>query len=140
MRERDRERGVPRFNEFRRQYGLRQLTSFDDFIDPRLAPGSPERADQVRLVGILREIYGQHRCDASKIITEAQVNADGTRINDCLGQPHGSLVDNVEDVAKVGQKIEVEIREIDARGKISLAVIEDEAESADDSSEDSAAE
>src|SRR4029079_4198521 len=25
---RDRERGVPRFNEFRRQYGLRQLTSF----------------------------------------------------------------------------------------------------------------
>jgi hypothetical protein len=24
---RDRERGVPRFNEFRRQYGLRQLTS-----------------------------------------------------------------------------------------------------------------
>ena len=30
---RDREHGVPRFNEFRRQYGLRQLTSFDDFID-----------------------------------------------------------------------------------------------------------
>ena len=98
---RDRERGVPRFNEFRRQYGLRQLTSFDDFIDRRLAPGSPERADQMRLVGILREIYGQHRCDASKIITEAQVNADGTRINDCLGQPHGSLVDNVEDVDTV---------------------------------------
>jgi polyribonucleotide nucleotidyltransferase len=41
----------------------------------------------------------------------------------------GKRVDNVEDVAKVGQKIEVEIREIDARGKISLAVIEDEAES-----------
>ena len=38
----------------------------------------------------------------------------------------GRRVDNVEDVAKVGQKIEVEIREIDARGKISLAVIEDE--------------
>ncbi|WP_151904852.1 polyribonucleotide nucleotidyltransferase [Brachybacterium ginsengisoli] len=43
----------------------------------------------------------------------------------------GKRVDNVEDVAKVGQKIEVEIREIDARGKISLAVIEDEAESDD---------
>jgi polyribonucleotide nucleotidyltransferase len=41
----------------------------------------------------------------------------------------GKRVENVEDVAKVGQKIEVEIREIDARGKISLAVIEDEAES-----------
>ena len=33
---RDREHGVPRFNEFRRQYGLRQLTSFDDFIDKSL--------------------------------------------------------------------------------------------------------
>ena len=43
----------------------------------------------------------------------------------------GKRVDNVEDVAKVGQKIEVEIREIDARGKISLGVIEDEAESTD---------
>jgi polyribonucleotide nucleotidyltransferase len=41
----------------------------------------------------------------------------------------GKRVENVEDVAKVGQKIEVEIREIDNRGKISLAVIEDEAES-----------
>jgi len=38
----------------------------------------------------------------------------------------GKRVDNVEDVAKVGQKIEVEIREIDNRGKISLAVLEDE--------------
>ena len=47
---RDRERGVPRFNEFRRQYGLRQLTSFDDFIDQRLPSDSPERADQVELV------------------------------------------------------------------------------------------
>src|SRR5262249_55937148 len=28
---RDRERGVPRFNEFRRQYGLKSLASFDDF-------------------------------------------------------------------------------------------------------------
>ena len=34
---RDRERGIPRYNEYRRQYGLKQLTSFDDFIDPRLA-------------------------------------------------------------------------------------------------------
>ena len=41
----------------------------------------------------------------------------------------GKRVENVEDVAKVGQKIEVEIREIDARGKISLAAIEDEDES-----------
>ena len=98
---RDRERGVPRFNEFRRQYGLRQLASFDDFVDTRLAKGSPERAEQERLIAVLREIYGQHRCDAAKVITEAQVNADGTKINDCLGHPDGSLVDNVEDVDTV---------------------------------------
>ena len=98
---RDRERGVPRFNEFRRQYGLRQLTRFDDFVDTRLAKGSPERLEQERLVGLLRQVYGQHRCDASKVITDAQVNADGSRITDCLGHPDGSLVDNVEDVDTV---------------------------------------
>ena len=48
---RDRERGVPRFNEFRRQYGLKQLRSFDDFIDHRLEKGSPERMEQERLMG-----------------------------------------------------------------------------------------
>lgn len=95
---RDRERGVPRFNEFRRQYGLKQLTSFDDFIDPRLAKDSPERAEQQKLIGILRDVYGQHRCDASKVITAAQVNDDGTAINDCLGHANGSMVDNIEDV------------------------------------------
>jgi len=98
---RDRERGVPRFNEFRRQYGLRQLKSYDDFVDQRLPKGSPERAEQERIVGILREVYGQHRCDATKIITSAQVNADGSPINDCLGHPNGTMVDNVEDVDTV---------------------------------------
>jgi hypothetical protein len=95
---RDRERGVPRFNEFRRQYGLRQLTRFDDFIDQHLAANAPERAEQARLIGVMREIYGQHRCDASKVITTAQRYLDGSPINDCLGQPDGSLVDNIEDV------------------------------------------
>jgi Animal haem peroxidase len=98
---RDREHGVPRFNEFRRQYGLRQLTSFDDFIDQRLPVDAPAQAQQKRAVATLREIYGQHRCDASKVITAAQRNADGTRINDCLGHPDGSLVDNIEDVDTV---------------------------------------
>ncbi len=98
---RDREHGVPRFNEFRRQYGLTQLTSFDDFIDKRLAPDSAERKEQERLIGILREVYGQHKCDASKIITDAQLNADGSQINDCLGHPDGSMVDNIEDVDTV---------------------------------------
>lgn len=98
---RDREHGVPRFNEFRRQYGLRQLTSFDDYIDQHAAPGSEERKQQEELVKGLREVYGQHKCDASKVITEAQRNEDGSAINDCLGHADGSMVDNVEDVDTV---------------------------------------
>jgi Animal haem peroxidase len=95
---RDRERGMPRYNEFRRQYGLKQLTGFNDFIDPRLSRSSPERAEQQRNAALMREIYGQHRCDDSKIITTAQKNDDGSAINDCLGRPNGSMVDNIEDL------------------------------------------
>ncbi len=95
---RDRERGIPRFNEFRRQIGLKQLTSFDDFIDRHLPEGSAEMKEQRGLVEAIREVYGQHRCDQSKIITTAQMNPDGSHINDCLGHPDGSMVDNVEDV------------------------------------------
>jgi len=95
---RDRERGIPRFNEFRRQIGLRQLTSFDDFVDRRLAEGSPALAAQRKLIATLREVYGQHVCDASKPITTAQLDPEGRPINDCLGHPNGSTVDNIEDV------------------------------------------
>jgi hypothetical protein len=95
---RDRERGVPRFNEFRRQIGLRELTSFDDFIDKHLPDGSKELAEQRDLVKALRDIYGQHACDAKKKITSAQRDPNGQPINDCLGHPDGSMVDNVEDV------------------------------------------
>ena len=87
---RDREHGVPRFNEFRRQIGLKQLTGFDDFIDVRLPPDSDETKYQRALVEDLRAIYGQHVCDASKVITAAQLNDDGSPINDCLGHPDGS--------------------------------------------------
>ena len=95
---RDRERGIPRYNEFRRQYGLKQLTSFEDFVDPRLPQGSAERQKQEDIVKLLRELYGQHRCDGEKIITKAQVNEKGGTIADCLGKQNGSLVDNIEDV------------------------------------------
>lgn len=98
---RDRERGVPRYNEFRRQYGLKQLTSFDDFVDTRLPQDSPARREQAQLVNTLREVYGQHPCDSSKKITEAQLNDDGSPVNDCLGHPNGSLIDNIEDVDTV---------------------------------------
>lgn len=95
---RDRERGIPRYNEYRRQYGLKQLTSFDDFIDLRLPMSSPQRAEQQKLTALLREIYGQHKCEVRKIITDAQKNPDGTQINDCLGRPDSGIVDNIEDV------------------------------------------
>ena len=95
---RDREHGVPRFNEFRRQYGLRQLTSFDDFTDPAAQSGSADWQEQRNTVAAMRDVYGQHTCDAAKVITDSQVNEDGTPINDCLGHPNGSVVDNIEDV------------------------------------------
>jgi len=98
---RDREHGVPRFNEFRRQYGLRQLTSFDDFADKGLAADSAEHKQQMEWIGQLREVYGTHICDASKVITDAQLNEDGSKINDCLGHENGSTVDNIEDVDTV---------------------------------------
>jgi hypothetical protein len=98
---RDREHGVPRFNEFRRQYGLRQLTSYDDFMDRSLTPGSDTYNQQHQIADQLRQVYGTHICDASKVITDAQVNEDGTPINDCLGHPNGSVVDNIEDVDTV---------------------------------------
>ena len=92
---RDREHGVPRFNEFRRQYGLRQLTGFDDFFPKPLSDQYKQWA------GELRQVYGTHVCDASKIITDAQLNDDKSPINDCLGHPNGSVVDNIEDVDTV---------------------------------------
>lgn len=95
---RDREHGVPRFNEFRRQIGLRQLTSFDDFVDRRLPADSPQRLAQQETIDRMREIYGQHRCDDSKVITRAQRMPDGQPITDCLGHADGTLVDNIEDV------------------------------------------
>ncbi|MBB5058620.1 hypothetical protein HDF16_003334 [Granulicella aggregans] len=98
---RDREHGVPRFNEFRRQYGLRQLTSYDDFVDKHLDSSSAAYKSQQEIVSELRQVYGTHVCDSSKIITDAQVNDDRTPINDCLGHPNGSVVDNIEDVDTV---------------------------------------
>ena len=98
---RDRERGIPRFNEFRRQIGLKTLTSFDDFVDKRLPSGDPWRQHQEENVRRMRAIYGTHTCDASKTITLVQRWPDGRFIDDCLGAPDGSVVDNIEDVDNV---------------------------------------
>jgi len=49
----------------------------------------------------------------------------------------GKRVENVEDVLAVGQKVQVQIGEIDPRGKLSLEVVEDNnAETVDDDSDD----
>jgi polyribonucleotide nucleotidyltransferase len=46
----------------------------------------------------------------------------------------GKRVEKVEDVLGVGQKVQVEIGEIDPRGKLSLhAVVEESAEGSDES-------
>ncbi len=109
---RDRERGIPRFNEFRRQYGLKQLSSFDDFIDLQLlniAEPTPSQqsalTEQKRLVESLREVYGSHICQQDKIISYSQIDPNGTKgqdgqyyPNDCLGKADGERVDNVEDL------------------------------------------
>ena len=62
------------------------------------------------------------------------------------GKAGGKRVDNVEDVVSVGQKLQVEIGEIDDRGKLSLIPVVDQhaasvpdessGESSDDSSDD----
>ncbi len=53
----------------------------------------------------------------------------------------GKRVENVEDVVSVGQKLQVEIAEIDDRGKLSLvAVPEEDAKAAEGSAESSNAE
>ena len=98
---RDRERGIPRFNEFRRQIGLRTLTSYDGFIDQRLPADSSWRKHQEETVQRMREVYGTHICDQNKIISTAQTGADGKFINDCHGLPDKSVVDNIEDVDNV---------------------------------------
>jgi hypothetical protein len=72
-----------------------------EWKEMRLPRDSPERAEQERLAGILREVYGQHICDRNKIITSAQANDDGTPINDCLGHGDKTWVDNIEDVDTV---------------------------------------
>ncbi len=50
----------------------------------------------------------------------------------------GKRVESVEDVVEVGQKIQVEIVEIDDRGKLSLAPVVEEAEKSADEQEQAA--
>jgi hypothetical protein len=98
---RDRERGIPRFNEFRRQYGLQQLTSFDDFVDKTLPESDANRIAQEARAKALRDVYGTHPCDIDKVISRSLRDKNGEYPNDCLGAPDGTTVDNVEDIDTV---------------------------------------
>jgi hypothetical protein len=53
------------------------------------------------LVEKMREVYGTHVCDSTKVITIAQRGPKGEPITDCLGHKNGSTVDNVEDLDAV---------------------------------------
>jgi len=53
-------------------------------------------------------------------------------ISKLRGLAGGKRVDNVDDVVKIGQKILVEISEIDQRGKLSLSPVEDGAAASGD--------
>jgi hypothetical protein len=59
---------------------------------------SAARKRQENVIQVMRDIYGTHKCDASKTITDVQRNENGDFINDCHGFPDGSVVDNIEDV------------------------------------------
>jgi len=47
----------------------------------------------------------------------------------------GKRIDNVDDVVKIGQKIQVELKEIDPRGKLSLAAVLPEGDNGDSAAE-----
>ena len=60
--------------------------------------GAPRAPRAGALVRRLRDVYGQHRCDASKPSRTPSSTTDGTPVNDCLGHADGTQVDNVEDL------------------------------------------
>lgn len=95
---RDRERGLTRFNELRRQIGMQSLRGFNDFADIRLAEtDTAAYAMQMVMVDSLRAIYGTHTCNDSLVISRMRGN-EGQQITDCLGYANGTEVDNIEDV------------------------------------------
>ncbi len=94
---RDRERGVPRFNEFRRQIGLKSLRNFDDFVN--MHASEKEQVKQRKVVDKIRAVYGTHNC-TGKVISRVQ-KFRGGELTDCFGADVGTEVDNIEDVDNV---------------------------------------
>ena len=94
---RDREHGIPRFNEFRRLIGLKSLRSYDDFVN--LHATGDQQARQREVVAKVREIYGRHVC-TGEVISHVQLFR-GKPLTDCFGAEVGTEVDNIEDVDNV---------------------------------------
>lgn len=69
---RARERGVPRYNEFRRQLGLAPINTFDDLTDDQ---------EQVRKI---KEVYGNDPADVEKLDLLVGTLAEGHRPS-CFG-------------------------------------------------------
>lgn len=79
--------------------------SFDDFINSHLPLQSA--LNSRKSLASCGQSNGQHKCDATKVITDAQTNHDGSPINDCLAHQDGAMIDNIEDVdALVGRLAE----------------------------------
>lgn len=71
---RARERGIPRYNEFRRQLGLNPIRSFEDLVDPE--------NDSKGVVRRLKQVYGDQPQDVEKLDLMIGTLAEGYR-------PHG---------------------------------------------------
>lgn len=56
---RDRERGVPRYNQFRRAIGLKPISSFRDFFPARANIDRTEKERREKVVAKFNSVYGQ---------------------------------------------------------------------------------
>ena len=64
---RDRERGVPRYNEFRRQIGLRPIRKFEDLFVDENRPETASYLDSPQAQDLLQELKKIYRNDVEKL-------------------------------------------------------------------------
>ena len=74
---RARERGIPRYNEFRRQLGLNEIRTFDDFVNPNGT--EDEIRESKEAVRGLKEVYGDQPEDVEKLDLMIGTLAEGVR-------------------------------------------------------------
>ena len=74
---RARERGIPRYNEFRRQLQLKKIRTFDDFVNPNGTKAEIERSEDA--VRKLKKVYGEQPEDVEKLDLMVGTLAEGIR-------------------------------------------------------------